>query len=80
MLRPDKHTNLDYSVLNISSFILKRLMIKDVYTYNDLYLKVKDEMSDKALINFPYAINFLYLLGKVEYLDQTDSFILNETK
>lgn len=78
MIQPDKHTNLDFSIVNISAFIISKLRYKRATKYDELMNDVTVEIGDRASINYPYALNFLYLLGKLEYDEQTDTFILNE--
>jgi len=80
MIRPDRHTNLDYSVINISSFVLKQLNSYYSITYDSLLEKVITNIGNEAKENFPYALNFLYLLGKIVYQQETDSFKYNEIK
>lgn len=80
MIRPDRHTNLDYSVVNISSFILKELNAYYDISYDTLLDKVTDTLGSQARENYPYALNFLFLLGKLNYDQSTDSFRYNEVK
>ena len=80
MIRPDRHTNLDYSVVNISSFILKELNAYYDISYDALLDKVTGSLSNQARENYPYALNFLFLMGKITYDKSTDSFRYNETK
>lgn len=80
MIRPDRHTNLDYSVINLSSFILKELNSLYDISYDDLMRKVTDTLGHQAKENYPYALNFLFLLGKLRYNSSTDSFRCHETK
>ncbi len=74
MIRPDRHTNLDYSVVNISAFILKELNAYYHVSYDTLLHKVTDTLGSQARENYPYALNFLFLLGKLSYDLTTDSF------
>ena len=78
MIRPDRHTNLDYSVVNIGAFILRELNAFYDVSYDDLLEKVVDTLGDQAKENYPYALNFLFILGKVKYQQVTDSFKYNE--
>jgi hypothetical protein len=80
MIRPDRHTNPDFSVINISAFILKQLNPFYEISYDDLSKKVIENIGQGGKENYPYALNFLYLLGKIIYLEQTDSFKYNATK
>lgn len=74
MIKPDRHTNPDTSVLNIGAFILGRLNTFYDISYDKLLNQVVENLGEGAKENYPYAINFLFLLGKIEYIDYTDSF------
>lgn len=74
MIRPDRHTNLKYSIINISSVILSELNAFYAVKYDVLMQKVLNALGDDARINFPYALNFLYLIDKISYEQTTDSF------
>ena len=78
MIRPDRHTNLDLSVVNISSFILKELNVFYDISYDTLLEKVTDTLGEQSRENYPYALNFLFLLGKIRYDQGNDSFKYNE--
>lgn len=80
MIRPDRHTNPDYSVINISSFILTQLNGYYHISYDALLEKVTSNLGRDAKENYPYALSFLFILGKIVYYQETDSFIYNETK
>jgi len=72
--------NPDFSVLNISAFVLKQLNPFYEISYDDLLKKVIENIGEGAKENYPYALNFLYLLGKIIYSEQTDSFKYYATK
>lgn len=80
MIKPDRHTNPDYSVINISAFILRQLKSQYNVSYDKLLEKVIKNMGEQAKENYPYALNFLYLMGRVNYKITTDTFSYNETK
>lgn len=80
MISPDRHTDPNVSVLNISAFILKNLNEFYDIGYDELLKKVEDNLSSKAKENYPYALNFLYLMGKVKYIQTSDSFLYNADK
>ncbi|SHE50949.1 hypothetical protein SAMN05444274_101552 [Mariniphaga anaerophila] len=80
MIKPDRHTNPDNSVINISAYILKQLNSFYDISYDKLLKKVTDDLGVSAKENYPYALNFLYLLGKLEYIEETDSFKYNAAK
>lgn len=80
MIKPDRHTNPNYSILNISTFILTELNVYYAIQYDKLLNKIVSVLGDEAKINFPYALNFLFLMGKLNYEQETDSFKANEVK
>ena len=65
MIKPDRHTNPKYSILNISTIILTELNAFYAIKYDNLLNKIIIILGDQAKVNFPYALNFLYLLGKL---------------
>ncbi len=78
MIRPDRHTNIDYSVINIGAFVLKQLNVFYDISYDELLDKVIDTLGEQARENYPYALNFLFLIGKLKYNQVSDSFKYNE--
>lgn len=78
MIKLDKHSNLDFSVINISALVIKNLSISPNAKYNDLLNYIISVLGERADTNFPYALNFLFLLNRITYNQQTDTFILNE--
>jgi len=76
MLKPDRHTNPEYSVLNIGAYILGQLNAHYDVSYDYLLEKVKSNLGDDAEENYPYALNFLFLLGKINYNHMSDTFKL----
>ena len=81
MIKPDRHTNPDYSVINISAFVLTQLNTHYAIGYDDLMKKVKNSLGEKTNDNYPYALNLLFILGKLNYIQESDSFkLIDETK
>jgi len=78
MIKPDKHTNLDFSLVNVSAFLLEELRISPTISYNELSESVIHNIGEKAKEIYPYALNFLFLLDKLNYSIESDSFQLNE--
>ena len=74
MIRPDKHTNLDFSVINISALILQELNAHYIVRYDELLTRLIDKLGEGVRENYPYALDFLYLVGKINYDQKTDSF------
>lgn len=80
MLRPDKHMNLDFSILNVAAFILSQFKRREEVGYDELAELLTDSMNNNAVSNYPYALNFLFLLDKINYNPDNDSFTINETE
>ncbi|QYS91991.1 hypothetical protein JJC04_05020 [Flavobacterium covae] len=65
MIKPNRHTNPDFSVINISAFIIKLLKANYNIEYGKLQNKVIQELGEKATENYPYALNFCTYLEKL---------------
>ena len=74
MLRPSKHMKLEISTLSISSFILQEMSRSNILKYDALFEKISNRIGDDIKFNFHNALSLLYLLGKLEYHQKTDSF------
>jgi len=76
MLKPDKHTNPVLSVVNIAGLIIKQIKSDEIVSYDDLLINLKNNTSDSVKDVFHYALSFLYLLDKVEYIPELDALRL----
>lgn len=76
MITPHKYLNLEQSVLNISAVILKQLQVSKSVKYDELCNFITSSVGENAKIAFPNAISFLFLVGKIEYHQQIDTFEL----
>lgn len=79
MLRPNKHTNLNMSVLSLSAQILKLIKKERIIEYDALLAALcKKFDGEKKQIEVKHiflpAINLLHLLGLLDYHVKTDSF------
>lgn len=74
MIKLDRHSNPKFSLINISSIILSELNAFYSIQYDLLLQKVVNILGEEAKVNFPYALNFLYVIGKLNYEQNTDSF------
>lgn len=72
MIRPSKHNHPDKTLVYVSFLMLERLTTKRVIKYNDLFNHIKSKVSSGEFLFLP-ALNFLYLLGLIEYRTKTDS-------
>jgi hypothetical protein len=78
MIRPHKYLNLDKSVLNVSSIILSVLLDSKLLKYDDLYQKARAKLGNDVKYVFLPALNFLFLLGKIDYHQDIDTLELIE--
>ena len=72
MLRPTKHSHPDRTVINVSLIILSRLKNLRVENYSDLLSFTKHSVSGGDVLFLP-ALNFLFLMGLIEYRPKTDA-------
>ena len=72
MLRPTKHSHPDRTVVNVSLLLLSRLKDRRVDEYDELRKFAKKHVVGGDVLFLP-ALNFLYLMGLVEYHPKTDA-------
>lgn len=73
MIKPNKYTNIDLSVVNIGGVILKSLSSCPVQKYDELEDAVVSAYGSSAKVVFLNALSFLYLLGKINYQPSADA-------
>ena len=73
MLLPRKHLDLDTSVIRISAIMLRELGRKGVIEFEKLRATVIRRVGADGELMFLPALNFLYLIGKVEYHLKNDT-------
>lgn len=73
MLRPTKHSHPDRTVLNVALIALEVLKRKRLEDYATLRATAKKQVAGGDVLFLP-AVNFLYLMGLIEYRPKTDSF------
>jgi len=73
MLAPRKHLNLDVSVIRIVAIMLRELSKRSVIEMERLRSIVVKRVGADGEISFLPALNFLFLVGKVEYHLQNDT-------
>lgn len=76
MLKPDKHTNPHYTVVNIAGLIIEQIKKNDIMKYDDLLNYLINQTSGGIKDIFVYALSFLFLLDKIEYLSDLDALKL----
>lgn len=73
MLRPTKHSHPDRTVVHLAIVLLARLRSRRVDTYDALRSFTKQRVDGGEAIFLP-ALNFLFLMGLIEYRPKTDAF------
>ncbi len=73
MLRPTKHTHPDKTVINVAVFLLEKLRKNRIEQFSELYSFVKNQLKDCESLFIP-ALDFLFILGAIEYRPKIDSF------
>lgn len=72
MLRPTKHSHPDGTVINVSLLLLARLKMRRVDDYDSLRTYAKKIVVGGDVLFLP-ALNFLYLMGLIDYRPKTDA-------
>jgi hypothetical protein len=72
MLRPSKHAHPDRTVINVSLLLLARVKKLRLDDYGELRKYAKKEIIGGDVLFLP-ALNFLFLLGLVDYRPKTDA-------
>jgi hypothetical protein len=72
MLRPTKHSHPDRTVINVSLLLLARLRVRRLENYDSLRKYAKKAVDGGDVLFLP-ALNFLYMLGLIDYRPKTDS-------
>lgn len=73
MLRPNKHSHPDRTVINVAMLVTARLQARRLEPYDALRAYVRRSVSGGDFLFLP-ALNLLYILGLVDYRQKTDSF------
>jgi ABC-three component (ABC-3C) system Middle Component 8 len=72
MLRPTKHSHPDRTIVNLSVLLLARLKNRRLEDYFGLQKYAKKSVNGGDVLFLP-ALNFLYILGLIDYRPKTDS-------
>lgn len=78
MITPDKYFDLKNSVINVSASIIRALQRINVLSYDELESEACKSLGDESKHIFPYALNFLFLLNKIEYNSTIYSFTIKK--
>jgi len=72
MLRPSKHSHPDRTVINVSILLLSRLKARRLESFDGLRTYAKKSVIGGDVLFLP-SLNFLYLIGLIDYRPKTDS-------
>lgn len=72
MLRPTKHSHPDRTIMAVALLLLKQLRKRRLDRYSDLRAFAKKAVTGGDVLFLP-ALNFLFLLGLIEYRPKTDA-------
>lgn len=72
MLKPHKYLDLNKSLVKVTSEIIKVLLEYKTIEYEDLFKIIEDNFGLDGTHLFIPSLNFLFLLGKIEYDIETD--------
>ncbi len=76
MLILDNNSNPKFSIMYISSLILKQLKETQVISFDQLKLIISSSLCYNVNDLFIYSLSFLFILGKIEYLSNKDEIKL----
>lgn len=72
MLRPTKHSHPDKTIIGMALLILMRIRMRRFEEFDALRNFAKKKIMGGDVLFLP-ALNFLYILGLIEYQPKTDS-------
>lgn len=75
MIRPTKYLDLNTCVLNVAATVLPKLQEDRMIPLEELDATVRSCIGDTARFSFLSALNFLFLLGKLDYDKETDTVV-----
>ena len=73
MLRPTKYSHPDKTVVYLAIQLLKHIKKQRIVSYDSVLSHGKEKV-DGASFLFSSALNFLFLLGLIDYHAKNDSF------
>jgi hypothetical protein len=73
MIIPTKYTDLDLSIVRVSSLIVKLFEKNKVLSYDEVFQCLIDKVGEDVKHVYLSSLGFLYLLGMIEYHLKNDS-------
>lgn len=78
MIKPNKHTDIKLSVPYVSAVSLGEIQRNGIIRYDDLKNVLIQKIGTGVAENYQFALSFLYLMGKIEYIEKLDSIKMVE--
>ena len=72
MLKPNKYTDINSSVLMVTYELLKVLKSRKIVEYSDLLNQILNRRGENMRKLFLPALSFLYMLNKIKYHQKED--------
>ena len=72
MLRPTKHSHPDRTVISVALVVLARIRVRCLEEYDALLKYARNAVVGGDVL-FQPSLNFLYLVGLIEYHPKTDA-------
>jgi hypothetical protein len=76
MIRPDKHMDLNFSVIRAGALIIEELQAAEYILFDELLDALIRKTDERVKSVFIPTLSFLFLLGKIQYCKKKDSFKL----
>lgn len=80
MIRPNKYTNVELSVIGVGAEILSQLNKEPSQKYSSLQNKVVYRLGEASKQSFLLALVLLFSLGKIRYYKQEDAIEYLQTE
>lgn len=77
MLIPTKHMDLETCTLACAAAVIEILGTQGPQQFDSLLNKVKQKVGEGGRFRFGLGLNFLFLLGLIEYIEGNDTFLLH---
>lgn len=74
MITPDKHLDLNHCVIRAGAELLAYLKSHRVASFDQLRARLVKKLGAEGEIVFHPTLNFLFLLGRLDYHAQSDRF------
>lgn len=72
MITPHEYLDLDNSVINIAGMMIRIFLEVEMIKYDELYNRIKVLKGEKVQYVYIYALDLLFLLGKINYDKESD--------